>query len=98
MLTEGQPSTAMINQAAALLTRQARPLRVGIYTVDALTYKHGTGAQVLRILENSELEFFHFYSGWAHGALSDCPNSYHLALKSAWKSRRGIHRALSLLG
>ena len=72
-------------------------MRIGIFTERALTKKHGTGAQILRLLEGWEASFFHIYIEAGHGNVSDCANSFYLKGSEAtdWRRRDKIKNAIA---
>ncbi len=73
-------------------------MRVGIISERALTTKHGTGAQLLRLFSGANVEFFHLYFQLGHGDTSDCGNSYKLVdERPTWTSRRGLRRIHKVL-
>ena len=71
-------------------------MRIGILTERALTKKHGTGAQILRLLESRDDSFFHIYFRSGHGNVSDCANSFNLTRYEglAWRRRDKIREAI----
>jgi hypothetical protein len=72
-------------------------MKIGILTRDALTAKHGTGAQLLRLLEGADLSAFHLYWWWAHGGESERQPSYRLIAPN-WMAKKGLFRVFSALG
>ncbi len=70
---------------------------IALITRDALTTKHGSGAQLIRMLDRAEVGFFHFYWGWEHGATSEREPSFRLIAPS-WMARKGVFRLCTALG
>lgn len=74
-------------------------MRLAVVTECALSRKHGTGAQLLGILEGSSLEYFHFYFTHAHAGESECARSYRIEdPRWRWRGRRHIGKIERLLG
>jgi len=53
-------------------------LRVAIVTECALSRKHGTGAQLLQLVDGAPFDFFHLYLTGEYAGLSECANSFRL--------------------
>lgn len=74
-----------------------RDMHLALFTRDALTAKHGSGAQLIRLLDGSGISYFHFYWWWGHGAISDRQPSFRL-IAPDWMARKGLFRFFSALG
>lgn len=72
-------------------------MNIGILTRDALTPKHGTGAQLLRLLQGADVSFFHLYWWWGHGGESERQPSFRLIAPN-WMAKKGLFRVFSALG
>lgn len=74
-------------------------MKIAVLTECALSRKHGTGAQLLRILEKSNVEFFHVYLTHSWGGQSECDRSFRLE-DPRWtgRGRRHIAKVERLLG
>ncbi len=72
-------------------------MNLGLFTRDALTAKHGSGAQLIRLLDGAEVPYFHLYWWWAHGGTSEREPSYRL-IAPDWMAKKGLFRLFSALG
>ena len=72
-------------------------MHIGIFTRDALSAKHGSGAQLIRLLDGANLSHFHLYWWWAHGGESECQPSFRLIAPN-WMAKKGLFRLFSALG
>ncbi len=62
-----------------------------------MTAKHGSGSQILRMLDGAEISFFHIYWWWGHGAESDRQPSFRLIAPN-WMAKKGLFRLFSAFG
>ena len=72
-------------------------MQVGLFTRDALTAKHGSGAQLIRLLDGADVSYFHLYWWWAHGGTSEREPSFRL-IAPDWMAKKGLFRLFSAFG
>lgn len=72
-------------------------MQLGLFTRDALTAKHGSGAQLIRLLDGADVSYFHLYWWWAHGGTSQREPSFRL-IAPDWMAKKGLFRLFSALG